>query len=89
MLIDARNRFNELSLLAMMWTVRHRCPAGARFTFNCYIYWAQLLLRHPGETTVTILSQEGFAHGYPLLVVLYGITLVPLDEELRVAGFGL
>ena len=33
-LIDAHNRFNKLSRLAMLWTVRHRWPAGVRFTFN-------------------------------------------------------
>ena len=27
-LVDARNGFNELSRLAMLWTVRHRWPAG-------------------------------------------------------------
>ena len=31
---DARNGFNKLSRLSMMWTVRHRWPAGARFAFN-------------------------------------------------------
>ena len=44
-LVDACNGFNKLSRLAMMWTVRHRWPAGARFTFNCYRNWAQLLIR--------------------------------------------
>ena len=39
-IIDARNELNELSRLAMMWTVRHRWPVGARFTFNCYRRWA-------------------------------------------------
>ena len=33
-LVDARNGFNELSRLAMLWTVRHRWPAGARFGRN-------------------------------------------------------
>ena len=33
-LVDAHNGFNELSRLAMLWTVRHRWPAGARFAFN-------------------------------------------------------
>ena len=33
-LIDAHNDFNELSCLAILLTVRHRWPAGARFVFN-------------------------------------------------------
>ena len=33
-LVDAHNGFNELSRLAMLWTVRHRWPTGARFAFN-------------------------------------------------------
>ena len=49
MLVDARNGFNELSRLEMLWTVRHRLPAGARFTLNCYRHWVQLLLCQPGE----------------------------------------
>ena len=48
MLVDARNGFNKLSRLKMLWTVRHRWPDGAWFAFNCYRHWAQLLLRQPG-----------------------------------------
>ena len=33
-LVDARNGFNELSRLTMLWTLRHRWPAGVRFAFN-------------------------------------------------------
>ena len=33
-IIDARNGFNELSCLAMLWTVQHRWQAGARLAFN-------------------------------------------------------
>ena len=80
--VDARNGFNELSRLAMLWTVRHRWPAGAIFAFNCYKHWAQLFLRQPGELPVTILIREGVTQGDPLSMVLYGITLVPLAEEL-------
>ena len=88
-LVDARNGFNELSRLAMLWTVRHGWTAGARFTFNCYKHWAQLLLHHTGELPVTILSREGFTQGDPLSMFLYGITLVPLAEDLRSADPGL
>ena len=58
-LVDARNGFNELSCLEILWTVRHRCPAGARFAFNFYRHWVQLLLCQPGEPQLTILSREG------------------------------
>ena len=88
-LVDACNRFNELSRLAMLWTVQHRWPAGAIFACNCYKHWAQLLLRQPGELPVTILVIEGVTQGDPLSMVLYGIILVPLAEELRAADPGL
>ena len=88
-LVDAHTGFNDLSRLSMLWTVRHRWPAGARFAFNCYRHWAQLLLRQPGEPPFTILIRKGVTQGDPLLMVLYGITLVPLAEELRAADTGL
>ena len=47
-LVDARNGLNELSRLAMLWTVKHRWPVGMRFAFNCYKHLAQLLLRKMG-----------------------------------------
>ena len=58
-LVDARNGFNELIRLAMLCTVRHHFPAGAGFAFNCYRYWAQLILCHPREPPVTMLILEG------------------------------
>ena len=68
-LVDDRKGFNELSRLAMPWTVWYRWPLGVRFAFKCYRHWVQLLLRHPGGLPVTILSQEGVTQGDPLLVV--------------------
>ena len=56
-LVGARNGFNELSRLAMLWTVRHCWPVGAGFALNCYRHWAQLLLFQPGEPPVKILSR--------------------------------
>ena len=84
-LVDARNGFNQLSRLAMLWTVRYHWPVGARFSFNCYRHWEQLILRQPREPPVTILSREGVTQVDPLSMVLYGIILVPLSEELRAA----
>ena len=87
-LVDARNGFNELSRLAMLRTVRHRWPAGARIAFNCYKHWEQLLLRHPGEPPVTILSREGVTQGDPLSMVLYRIPLVPPRKGALISGPG-
>ena len=62
-LVDARNGFNEMSRLEILWTVQHRWPAGVRFAVNCCRHWAQLLLRQPGELPVTILSRDRVAQG--------------------------
>ena len=43
----------------------------------------------PRELPVTILSREGVTQGDSLSMVLYGITLAPLAEELRAADPGL
>ena len=84
-LVDSRNGFNELSRLAMLWTVHHCWPAGTRFMFNCYRQWAQLVLRQPRELPVTILSREGVTQEDSLLMLLYRTTPITLAEELREA----
>ena len=73
----------------MLWTLWHRWMAGVRFAFNFYRHWTQLLLHQPGDPPVPILIQEGVNQGDPLLIVLYGIILVPLAEEIRAADLGL
>ena len=89
MLVDAHNGFNELSHFAMLWTVQHHWPAGARFAFNFYRYWAQLLLRQPGELPVSILSRYVVPQRNPLPMLLCGITLTPRAEELSATDPGL
>ena len=84
-LVDARNGFNELSRLAMLWTVRHRWPAGARFVLNCYRHWAQLVIRQQGGDPIILHSREGVTQGDPLSMVVYGVALVPLAEIIRAA----
>ena len=86
---DACNVFNELMRLAMLCTVRHRWLTGARFAFNCYRHWAQLVLHQSGEPTITTLIREGVTQGDLLLMVLYRITLIPLAEELRAVDLGI
>ena len=76
-LVDSRNGFSNLVRLEMLWIVNNRWPEGARFAFNCYRHLAHLLLLQMGDAPVILLRQEGVYQGDPLLMVLYGITLVP------------
>lgn len=85
LLVDARNGFNELSRFAMLWTVRHLWPTGARFAFQCYRHAAILIVRQRSQPCMTILSREGVTQGDPLSMVLYGLTLVPLAKRIRAA----
>ena len=73
-LVDSRNGFNELSRLAMLWTVRHRWLAGAIFAFNCYRHWAQFLLRQRCRTVQIIAKRLSSLN--PLRA---SVSLVPLD----------
>ena len=88
MLIDSCNRFNKLIPLEMLWTVRHHWQAGARFAFNFYKHWAQLLLRQTGELPVTILSREGVTQGDPFLWFYTGSPSSPWQRsfEQRIRG---
>ena len=54
-IVDARNGFNDMSRLEMLWSVRYCWAVWTRFALNLYRPWAQLLLRHPGEPSVTII----------------------------------
>ena len=68
----------------MMWTVQHCPPVRARFAFNCYKHWVQILLLQ-----TLLLIQEGVTQLDTLLVVLNGIYFVTLAEEFRAADPGL
>jgi hypothetical protein len=57
LLVDAANAFNELNRTAMLWTIRHEWPSGARFAFNSYRHWATLVIRGKGGTVVLTFSK--------------------------------
>ena len=79
-LVDARNEFNDMKCLAILWTVRQRWTAGAKFTLNCYRRLVKLLLCQPGDAPLILLGREGVTQVDPLSMVRYGITLVPPEE---------
>jgi hypothetical protein len=85
LLVDARNAFNEACRIAMLWTVRHKWPAGARFTFNCYRHWTILMVRTTDGTAIFLFSKEGVTQGDPLSMLVYGIGMLPLACKLKQA----
>ena len=87
-LIDSINGFNELSRLAMLWTVRHHWPLGVIFALNCYKHEAKLIVHWPAALFRILTSREGVTQGDPLLVVLYRLALLPLAEAMRGADPG-
>ena len=46
LLVDAKNSFNELNRVRMLFETRMSWPRGARFLFNCYKYWSLLVIRN-------------------------------------------
>ena len=62
----------------------HILPPSARFTFNCYTHFSQLLIQFPGnQTPRIILIKEGFTQGDLMTMPLYGVSMAVLDEHLK------
>ena len=67
----------------MLFQARIWWAKGSRFAFNCYMHFIQLVMRDPGNAAVIILSMEGCTQGDVLAMILYGITTLPLLEQVR------
>ena len=82
-LVDADNAFNRANLYMLLDTVARRWPAAARFVFNRYRHHHRTYVRtDPGKPPIIILRKEGVAQGCVLAMLIYGINLMPLCEEL-------
>ena len=70
----------------MIWAVRHEWLSGAQFMFNCYRHWETLVVQDTGYSSGHFLhSKEGVAQGDPLVMITYGIGVLPLIRELQSA----
>jgi hypothetical protein len=67
----------------MLWTVWHKWPSGAQFTFNFYKHWGTLVISSNNGTGVFIFSKEGVTQGDPLSMFAYGICILPLIRVLK------
>ena len=83
LLVDARNAFNEINRIAMLWNIRHLWPKGARFAFNCYRFHSLLIVRSSTGTLFELYSQEGVTQGDVLAMICYAIGILPLCQLLR------
>ena len=82
-LVDAKNTFNEINRIGMLWSVRYLWPSGAQFFFSCYRHWSSLVLRNGNWTESVIHSREGVTQGGALSIIAYGIGILPLIKNLK------
>ena len=83
LLVDAKNVFNKINRVGMLWTVRHLWPSGARFSFNFYRHWSSLVFRNGNGTASILHSREGVMQGDPLAMIAYGIGILPLIKNIE------
>ena len=75
LLVDSSNVFNEINRTEILCRVQHIWRAGARFIFNTYWHWKVLALN---RSELTVNYKEGVTHGDPLVMIMYGLGVLPL-----------
>ena len=75
--------FNEENHTDILWTVRHECPSGARFAFNCYRHWYTLVIREGNGMGHFLHIKERVTQGDPLAMIAYGLGILSLIRDLR------
>jgi hypothetical protein len=78
LLIDARNAFNELDRMMMLWNVQHGWPSGDHFMFNSYKHWASLVIRKNDGTGDFLFSRQGITQEDPFAMFGYTLGLLSL-----------
>ena len=84
-LIDAKNSFNNIHRVRIIWTVQHVWPSGARFVFNFYCHWLLLVFRNRNGTAIFLHGRDGVMQGDPLAMIAYRIGILPLIKNLKQA----
>ena len=81
LLVDAKNAFNNINQIGMLWTVHHLWSSGDRIVFNCYCHWSSLILWNGNGTASFLHSREGMSQEGPLDTVAYVIGILPLIKN--------
>lgn len=78
-LVDASNAFNCLNRRAALHNIQITAPLFAPVLINTYRVPSRLFVTGGGE----MVSQEGTTQGDPLAMAFYGLSTLPLQNELR------
>ena len=57
--VDPKNELNDINIILILWTVRHLCPSGDCFIFNCYCRHSSLVLINRDGAAAILHSREG------------------------------
>uniref|UniRef100_A0A1X7T952 Reverse transcriptase domain-containing protein n=1 Tax=Amphimedon queenslandica TaxID=400682 RepID=A0A1X7T952_AMPQE len=79
LVMDAKNAFNSINRLSLLWNVCVLWPRTSRYIFNTYRGWSSLILKGCNET---IYSREVVIQGDPLSMFVYAIGTIPLIQKL-------
>ena len=80
LVMDAKNAFNSINRLSLLWNVRVLWPRASRFIFNTYRGWASLIIKGCDEI---LFSREGIVQGDPLSMFVYALATLPLIEQIQ------
>jgi hypothetical protein len=68
----------------MLWVIRYKWPSRAWFTFNCYRYFAVLIIQsQDGKNMAFTYSYNGVTQGDALAMVAYRMELLLLIRRLK------
>ena len=84
-LIDTNIAFNEINRVGVLWTVQNLWLSIARFVFNCYRHWSSIVFLNGNGTDSILHSREGMTQGDTLVMIPYGIWILPLIKNIKQA----
>jgi hypothetical protein len=79
LIVDAKNAFNSINRISLLWNIRILWPQASRFIFNTYRGKSLLLLKN---CTEVLNSSEGVVQGDPLSMFIYAVATLPLIDKL-------
>ena len=83
LLVDVKNAFNVINRVGMLWMVLHLWPSGDSFVFNYYRHWPSIVLQNRYGKASILHSIEAMKQGYLLVMIAYGIGILPLINNLK------